>query len=119
MAIYLGNEKINAFSGIPVIVELDTSDATIETYDVMNGEIAYGAEGRVIGTAPFNYVETGDDSLQYRVLEDGIILSNDATSRKLISNENELKFEGESAEITDDGHGNLTIKGVTIWHIDS
>lgn len=35
----------------------NTSDATVEPNEVMNGEIAYGPEGKVIGTAPFKFIE--------------------------------------------------------------
>lgn len=34
---------------------LNTSDATIEPLEVMNGEVAYGPEGQVVGTAPFEF----------------------------------------------------------------
>lgn len=74
---------------------VNTSDATIEPLEVMNGEIAYGAEGQVIGTAPFCFVAHDNETLEYKVLKDGITLSNDTTTRKLISTDTELKFEDE------------------------
>ena len=63
------NEKIIADNFPEVIREIsvgiDTSDATIEPLEVMNGEVAYGAEGKIIGEAPFNFVKKEINSLNW------------------------------------------------------
>ena len=38
-----------------ISVGIDTSDATIEAAEVMNNEIAYGKDGQIVGTAPFEH----------------------------------------------------------------
>lgn len=93
----LNNENLIAVGDLASTIQTlkDTSDATVSSFDVGKDEVAYGPEGKIIGTAPFNFVTQNNETLEYKVLENGIILSNDAISRKLININSELKFEDE------------------------
>ena len=54
------------------------TDATISANDVMYKKTAYGSSGKVIGTAPFEYIGTEDSIDNYKVLQDemDVILPN-------------------------------------------
>lgn len=67
---------------------IDTSDATIEPYDVMNGEIAYGADGKIFGTAPFETQNTSP--LTYKLLSDTTISADNCEPRKLYVENGEI-----------------------------
>ena len=55
MALYLKNEKIAGFGGMPVIIEgIDTTDATAKASDILKGKTAYVNDVKITGTSTFD-----------------------------------------------------------------
>lgn len=53
MGVYLGRNKVNMLGGTPISLNgTDTADATVTANDLANGVVAYGADGKVVGTVP-------------------------------------------------------------------
>ena len=52
MGIYYGDLSISYNNG-----GIDTKDATITSKDVLYNKVAYGAEGRIVGSSPFKYTD--------------------------------------------------------------
>lgn len=74
MALYIGDKKIAITSGTP----MDThSDATATESDILNGKIAYGATGKVIGTIPSKAGATYTPSDSVQTISAGQYLSGD------------------------------------------
>ena len=86
----------------------NTKDATIVSKDVMKDKIAYGADGKIIGTAPLLYISTNEleiDTYQIEEIDKGVIFTAEGCSeRKAIvardDSRYQLKFEDEPVIIT-------------------
>jgi hypothetical protein len=79
---------------------VNPSDATITEYDVMNGEIAYGPEGKITGTAPFNYIETVDGNVNYKLLNEVLLSADNCEDRTLSILGNEIVLDSMIVDIT-------------------
>ena len=81
----------------------NTKDATIISKDVMKDEIAYGADGKIIGEAPLSYISTNELEIDTYQIEDtnkGVIFTAEGCpERKAIIARDDsgykLKFEDE------------------------
>lgn len=97
MSLYLGTELYTLKSKL----DTNTSDATIEPYEVMNGEIAYGTTGQVIGTAPFSFIgiNESESCTQYKLTDSKVQFSADnCESRNIYIEDNQILLDLPIAE---------------------
>ena len=77
---------------------INTSDATISSKEVMKNEIAYGKDGKVVGSAPWSYV-VASDSYKLEDFTDGVdVIATGCSERHLVvdSTNSIIRFDDEA-----------------------
>lgn len=111
MGIYYGDLPISYYTG-----GRDTSDATIVSKDVLQNEVAYGKDGKIIGEAPFSFVNDNLYKLEDTVLGTNITAEDCGKRHLAISHQEEpwtlgYTFDESGDYLCDYANGKLFLIG--------